>query len=344
MPKAAMTTNGVWYVQYRVPGIASPKKEYFGKGELAQVAAEERVKELTSGRVFSVQALSRSKRIYLDELGQCYLDVMKAKDQTDSWIGRVRYLLNEHFLPVLCHVPVNELTFMDVMKVASRFDQKSAATRNRYMDTLKAIFNFGVRLELTTNNPMKIWKKATERPREVELTLEDLTKIYEAAPDHLKWVIEVEWELGTRPGCSELFSLKWSDIDFENDIIRVRGTKTVTSNRLIPLTPNFKERLIEMKKKSGSNYVIEFKGKPIVSCKTAFKAACRRAGIDYGVRLYDIRHLFASTILANGGDLKAVSKLLGHSNTKMTADIYYHELKGEKMSALNKKPSLNYCD
>jgi integrase len=50
--------------------------------------------------------------------------------------------------------------------------------------------------------------------------------------------------------------------------------------------------------------------------------------------------LFATTILANGGDLKAVSKLLGHASTKMTADTYYHELKGEKVIALSRKPVL----
>lgn len=338
MPQAAMTSNGVWYVQYRVPGIASPKKDYFGKGELAQVAAEERVKELTSGRVFSVQLLSRKKRVYLDELGQCYLDVMKAKGKSTKWIKAVKFLLNEHFLPILCHAPIDNLSYMDIVKVVERFSDKSAATKNRYMDTLKAIFNLGVDIEVIDRNPMKKWTKFKERPREVLLTVNDLARIYNSASDHLKWIIEVEWELGTRPGCSELFSLKWSDVDFDNDIIRVRGTKTVTSNRLIPLTPNFKNRLLEMKIKSSSNYVIEFKGRSVVTCKTAFKAACRRAGIDYDVRLYDIRHLFASTILANGGDLKAVSKLLGHSNTKMTADIYYHELKGEKMSALERKP------
>jgi len=69
-------------------------------------------------------------------------------------------------------------------------------------------------------------------------------------------------------------------------------------------------------------------------CLTRFLAA------GYPVRLYDIRHLFATTILANGGDLKAVSKLLGHASTQMTANVYYHELKGEKAVALSRKPLL----
>jgi integrase len=342
MAAVAQTQSGVWYVQYRIPGVPIPKKEYFGKGELAKTKAIERLAELKIGRYYTPQLLSNRRTVYLDELGQCYLDVMKAKDRNNNWINTIKYLMNEHFLPCLSHSPVNQLAFKDIIKVAERFSEKAIATRNRYMDSLHAIFRFGIKLELTSNDPMKQWEKPRERQREIQLTVKDLSKIYNVANEHLKWIIEVEWELGTRPGRTELFSLKWSDIDFEGDLLRVRGTKTKTSNRLIPLTPAFKTRLLEMRDKSESNYVIEHRGKPITSCKTSFKNACEKSGLDYNVRLYDIRHLFASTILANGGDLMAVSKLLGHSSTRMTASTYYHELKGEKALALARKPVLSF--
>lgn len=52
------------------------------------------------------------------------------------------------------------------------------------------------------------------------------------------------------------------------------------------------------------------------------------------------RHLFATTMLANGADLAAVSKLMGHSTVIMTADVYCHCLEGEKEKAVGKLPSL----
>ena len=122
--------------------------------------------------------------------------------------------------------------------------------------------------------------------------------------------------------------------------LRFLVPSTTPANRVIPLTSNFKERLLVMKQRATTDYLIEFKGKPISSCKTTFLKTARKAGITYPVRLYDIRHLFATTILANGGDLKAVSKLLGHASTQMTANVYYHELKGEKTAALSRKPKL----
>lgn len=334
------TKSGNWYVQYRVPGTPSPRKEYCGKGPVAQARAMNREAEIKSGQLYTVAALGNFRQIYLDDLGQCYLDSLKIKDKTVSWIGTLKFLLNEHFLPCLCHVPVDQLGFNDILKVAARFTDKAAATQNRYMDSLHAIFRFGIRHELTSNDPMAHWKKKRELRRNIRLTVKDLARIYAAASDHLKWIIEVEWELGTRPGNSELFSLLWQDIDFNQGTIHIRGTKTAGSDRIVPMTPNFRERLLKKREVAQSPYVIEINGRGIKQCRKSFKTALEKAGIEYPVRLYDIRHLFATTMLANGGDLKAVSKLLGHSSTRMTADTYYHELQGEKEKALSVKPRL----
>jgi hypothetical protein len=59
------------------------------------------------------------------------------------------------------------------------------------------------------------------------------------------------------------------------------------------------------------------------------------------VVLYDIRHLFATTLLREGGDLSAVSKLMGHSSVHMTANQYYHLLGDEKRRIIMKLPSLS---
>jgi integrase len=343
MTKLSQTPTGVWYIQYRIPGVHNPQKEYFGKGDISKKRAERRIEELRTGYVYTSGLILSRRRLYLPELCQCYVDTMRSDGKTEKWISSIKYMINDHFLPILSHVSVNELSFMDIVKVSERFSTKSPYTKNRYMNALKAIFNFGIKLDLITNNPMKMWRKTKEIPREVYLTVPDLAKIYHHAPQHLQWIIEVEWELGTRPGVSELFSLRWSDVDFDNDIIHVRGTKTLSSNRIIPLTPRFKERLLEMKEKSTTDYLIEYEGKQIISCKTTFLKTVKKSGITYPVWLYDIRHLFATTILANGGDLKAVSKLLGHSSTQMTANVYYHELKGEKEIALSRKPILTIC-
>ena len=334
-----VTETGNHFVQYRVPGFKSPRKEYFGKGESGQGKAEIRQEEIRAGEVVTMESLA-GRQIYLDELAQLYINYVKIFKGKKHWVKGVVGLLNTHFLPCLCHAPIDELSFSDFVNVAVRFSEKSPCTQNRYMEHLHIILRFGLSQGLIQKDPMRGWKKHKEPKRDVKLTLEDLQKIYAHAQPHLKWLLEVQWELGTRPGPSELFALRWADVDFEQSLIRVRGTKTKTSDRLIPISDEFKKRLLEKQAEAHSEYLIEYKGKPITTCKTTFKKACKAAKIDHSARLYDMRHLFASTMLANGGDLKAVSKLLGHSTTVMTADVYYHELKGEKERALAVKPRL----
>jgi integrase len=334
-----VTTTGNHYVQYRVPGLKSPRKEYFGKGESGQDKAEIRQEEIKAGELVTMESLA-GRQIYLDELAQLYINYVKIFKGKKHWVKGLVGLTNNHYLPCLCHVPIDELAFSDFLNLAMRFSEKSACTQNRYMEHLHIMLRFGAAQGLIQKDPMQGWKKHRETKRDVKLTLEDLQKIYAHAVPHLQWLLEVQWELGTRPGPSELFAIRWSDVDFDHSLIRVRGTKTKTSDRLIPISDEFKERLLAKQAEASSTYLIEYKGKPITTCKTTFKKACKAAKIEYPVRLYDIRHLFASTMLANGGDLKAVSKLLGHSTTVMTADVYYHELKGEKERALAVKPRL----
>jgi len=89
-----------------------------------------------------------------------------------------------------------------------------------------------------------------------------------------------------------------------------------------------------------SVYIIEFQGRPVKCLRSSFKAALKKAGITYPVRLYDIRHLFASVMLSKGADLAAVSGLMGHSSIQQTANTYYELMAGEKKRAIATLPSL----
>jgi integrase len=112
-----------------------------------------------------------------------------------------------------------------------------------------------------------------------------LERILEHAPPHLAWAIEVEWALGTRPGETELFAVKWADVDFEGSMIHVRGTKTGSSDRLVPVDALFRSRLLEMRDQAQSEYLVEYKGQPIKKLRTSWGTTRKKAGIAYSVRM-----------------------------------------------------------
>ena len=106
------------------------------------------------------------------------------------------------------------------------------------------------------------------------------------------------------------------------------------------MSPEFIARLKKMQAQAQTEYLVEYAGRPVKQFRQSFRSACKRAEIPYHVVLYDIRHLFATTLLQEGGDLSAVSKLMGHSSVHMTANQYYHLLGDEKRRTIARLPSL----
>ncbi len=96
-----------------------------------------------------------------------------------------------------------------------------------------------------------------------------------------------------------------------------------------------------MREKAQTEDLIKSKGRQVKELRKALKRACEAAEIAYPVVFYDVRHLFATTLLREGGDLAAVSKLMGHSSVHMTANQYYHLLGDEKRRTIAKLPSLS---
>ena len=123
-------------------------------------------------------------------------------------------------------------------------------------------------------------------------------------------------------------------------MVNVYASKT-KSWRTIPVSPEFMARLKEKHAVAQSPYIIEYKGKGIRRIDKAWRTAAKKAGITYYCSMYDIRHLFATTLLNKSADLAAVSALLGHHSTHMTANQYYHLMAGEKRNAVKRLPSLN---
>jgi integrase len=291
-------------------------------------------------------ARNLSAGMTLLELTDRYIDHLKASGRSDSHIRSIDLHVKKQFLPVLGNKVIDSMSYAhDMLRFIRHFQEvsdrtgrkRSKTTVNRYTDYLNAIFNFGMEMGLTKTNPMKGRRKSKERPREVQISLDDLKNIMEHADKHVQWAIEVCFNLGLRPGKSELFSIRYDQIDWTAPAIRVYASKTQTT-RVIPISPIFAKKLKVMEAQSKSGFVIEYLGKPVTRMNKAYQAACVRAGIKVPTRMYDLRHLFATTMLSRGADLAAVSKLMGHSKVTMTADTYYQYLQGEKERAISLLP------
>ncbi|NJB67538.1 integrase [Desulfobaculum xiamenense] len=324
-------------MSYRVQGKKSPVREYFGRGKTGEQTAKIRAAELNLSKTKGETLGRTSTDIYLDELAQVYLDDAKRRGVSEYWRKEFTALLNTTILPALSSRPVDQISFADIVRMADGWG-KSVATTNRYLGYLRAVFRFGLDQDITTVNPLRKWRKAKETTkRDFRLTMEDFERIRAKAMPHLAIAMEIELMTWARPGPTELFKLHKRDIDPEAKTIRIRGTKTPTSDRLMHLDGDEVCRLLEITSLSKSGYLIEYAGAPVKQIARSWAAAVEAAGITYHVTPYDIRHLGISEALRAGADLAAVSQMAGHADISTTQRKYYHCLKGEKARAATLK-------
>lgn len=162
--------------------------------------------------------------------------------------------------------------------------------------------------------------------------------------------------MGLRIG--ELCALKWSDVDFSNKIIHIRGTqsridgklkitepKSKASKRTIPIPDILIDKL--RAHKNNSDFVLSNKGGMVEvrAYRRRFKALLKAADLP-DIKFHALRHTFSSRALEVGMDYKTLSEILGHASVAITMDLYVHSLDEHKKNQMNKlneiyKSSLN---
>ena len=150
---------------------------------------------------------------------------------------------------------------------------------------------------------------------------------------------------GLRQG--ELLGLRWRDVDWRAQRIRVRNTfvrgehsaqgkSALSTRRSVPMTDRLAGELDRWSRRTvyGGDDDLVFAhpqtGTPIDRTKVTrrFQEACRAAGVR-PVRFHDLRHTFATRLAASGQPMRTIQEFLGHADSK-TTQIYAHYAPSER--------------
>lgn len=163
-------------------------------------------------------------------------------------------------------------------------------------------------------------------------TTEQVWALHDAMPEGMRSAILLGAFAGLRLG--EIVALRVSDVDFMRGIvspaIQYPGVplKTDTSRTPIPIPRDLAAHLaIVPQRYQAPTLVVGVFGRPIApyTLETAFRKARETVdGLPEGFRLHDLRHYFASLLIASGLDVKTVQARLRHASAKTTLDVYGH--------------------
>ncbi len=140
----------------------------------------------------------------------------------------------------------------------------------------------------------------------------------DAYTDHLAPLVLLAMNTGLRRG--ELFGLDWGDVNLPGKMLTVRAeTAKSRKARHVPLNAEALEVLKRVKKHSNGTGLVfaNDKGDRFGSIKKSWAGLLESAGIN-DFRFHDLRHDFASKLVAAGVDLYTVKELLGHASIEMT--------------------------
>ncbi|MFA5713054.1 MAG: site-specific tyrosine recombinase/integron integrase [Bacteroidales bacterium] len=213
----------------------------------------------------------------------------------------------------------------------------SKRTQARVISSLRSLFNFLLiegEIEESSALLLEIPKINPNLPS--LLSIEEVLKVIEGIDlstplgHRNRAIFEILYSCGLR--ASELVSLQLSDLFFEEGFIRVVGKGN--KQRLIPIGEHaiaavelYMGQRRAMKVKRGSEDILFLNrrgGK--LSREMLFilvKGECEAAGIKKRVSPHTFRHTFATHLLENGADLRAIQEMLGHESI-LTTEIYTH--------------------
>lgn len=253
----------------------------------------------------------------------------------------------------------------------------SIETIKNHRRTLRTLFNEAVRYEWITKNPVCGTKiggnncnlsinKVSEKEVFSIAELKQFIKLLDELPKdmiHRRVILKFLAFTGIRT--AELHGLRWSDIDLDKKVVHIRRnrlftqgfgvyekeTKSLTSNRDVPLTDDLIKDLIEFQEwfrvadadfdsKLDQYYFasnIYREPESVHGTAQYLRNFEKRHGLKL-VSPHGLRHTYCSILLAQNVPIQTVSKYLGHADSTITLEVYSHfipDTQEKVISALN---------
>lgn len=225
----------------------------------------------------------------------------------------------------------------------------SPRSQSRVISGLKSFFDYLIFENYRTSNPLelietpKIGRKLpdTLSVKEIDLIINAID-LNSAQGQRNKAILETLYSCGLR--VSELTDLKLSDLFFEEGFIKVTGKGN--KQRLVPISTSTQVYINHYTSNQRKHQKIKPESKDIVFLNRRgnkltrsmvfhiVKTLTKTAGIKKTVSPHTFRHSFATHLLENGADLRAIQMMLGHESIT-TTEIYMHLDKSHLREVIN---------
>lgn len=325
-------TERMYYIIYRRGGRGSKKiEEPIGRaseGMTEALANRERAARI-SGKSSNVEKrieAENEKNVgnehpTLNMLWEMYHDDHTQNRSIKDSDGRYK----NHIEQSLGNKLVSEIETSDIVSIRKKLDKKnlSAQSVKHVLTLIKCIINYAHKKGIISLPPNLVFvMPKVDNQKTENMTAEQLKAYFMAIdeePDQdAAAFLRMALLTGMRRGA--LMSLRWDDIDFENNNIKLRGESAKNGKTTyLPLNSQAAKVLNSITRRS--DYVFPGKdGGPRKEFRRIAQRVRDKAGLPKSFRpLHGLRHCYASWLASSGQvDLYQLQKLLTHSSPQMT--------------------------
>lgn len=277
--------------------------------------------------------------------------------QSEKWVYREKGVINNHLLPSLGHLKVQEIKTYHLQMLINQKAKDGFATHTMKMmkQTAVRILDVAVDAELVQRNVFQNVKVPSIPPKERQaLNDKQIKMVNETWETHkMGCPAMIMLYCGLRRG--ELMALRWGDINLALDIIDVnkavevmpgrssiKAPKSKAGIRKVPIPQALHEVLVSMKGSDEDLVCPSAHGKLMTAeqFQRAWSSYMNHLNLFYGGKNasrtnprkqviepftpHMLRHTYATLLYDAGVDIKSAQRFLGHADIEMTLAVYTH--------------------
>ncbi len=271
---------------------------------------------------------------------------IKAGNRRQRSLDDMDSIWRNHACKVFSSMKANEVTSGHAREFLSGQKKKSPAIHNKSLSLMKALYNYARAEELLIYNPFENFKKMSDKKRDRYLLPQEMAAFFESLEQEAtiyQDIVRCLLFTGQRKAC--VLTMEWKELDLDRKLWHIPASKFKGKRaHTVPL-PQAVIDILERRRRDRECLVYVFPNptgrgsKGHISEKSSLGSFWRRiitrAGLysesrDERLQIHDLRRTFASWQALNKESILNISKVLGHSDTRITSQVYAH-LQAEQM-------------
>lgn len=306
-------------------------------------------RELERKKTEKIEALKRNEIIVESSMtvrawSEQFIKAYKSNCMKDYVLDNYTWSINHYILEQIGDVKIKNVKPLMCQNVLNAIDDKSDSLIKKVYLQLREMFEKAVENDLIAKNPAAniVKPKGTKEKRRA-LTAREERAFLAAAKKHQHGLLFMfMYGCGCRP--SEAANICGRDIQRIDGrlYLHIRGTKREKSDRYVPVPPEVESMLpdrldpflpivrtkegnkISPRRQRGAWQHMEYLMNIELGCKTYRNKLIPPYALADDLCSYCLRHTYCTNLQRKGVDLRTAQRLMGHSDIRMTANIYSH--------------------